>query len=70
MNETAEVWGSVNQCHAPTAVHTDITARRTVTQTVKINMAFKSVRLYSTYTLVWQHFTGKFMGNLFLSYIL
>jgi hypothetical protein len=41
MNDTADVCGSVNQCHAPIAVHTDITARRTVTQTMKINMAHK-----------------------------
>lgn len=39
MNDTADVCGSVNQCHAPMAVHTDITARRTVTEKMKINMA-------------------------------
>jgi hypothetical protein len=30
VKDTADVCGSVSQCHAPTAVHTDITARRTV----------------------------------------
>jgi hypothetical protein len=37
VKDTADVCGSVSQCHAPTAVHTDTTARRTVTQIMKIN---------------------------------
>lgn len=35
VKDTADVCGSVSQCHAPTAVHTDITARRTGTQIMK-----------------------------------
>lgn len=29
VNDTAGVSGSVNQCHAPAAVHTDMTAKTT-----------------------------------------
>ena len=48
MNDTADVWGSVNQCHAPTAVHTEITARRTETLQYNISKIWKDmIRLTS-----------------------
>lgn len=43
MKDTADVCGSVSQCHAPTAVHTDITARRTVTQRRQLAWHIKAI---------------------------
>jgi len=53
VKDTADVCGSVSQCHAPTAVHTDITARRilhlivegcrhAITSVRRLSKAFKS----------------------------
>jgi hypothetical protein len=48
VKDTADVCGSVSQCHAPTAVHTDITARRTGTQIMKVNMCDIPRKNYAT----------------------
>jgi hypothetical protein len=52
IKDTADVCGSVSQCHAPTAVHTDITARRTVTQARKCILHTKTINdkiIFSVY---------------------